>query len=694
MGVLGCGLFLWTEPYGSITMKFVFVLFGVLALSNGASIKQEDQIFDMIQSFLAEPEAFATSLGMSRVKRSAYDKAFNFNAMGVEVGIDYKDPNNKLKGGKLDLTIDNLKRLVPMAKSEKVKVSFNFDGGVSTTDGLFEMTVDYELHHKNKEVGQFKIVRSKSGKEYHTVAKLIPKSGAKKIFTAFTIDLKSDRNTYVKGTYNSDRFGNYNIDMERIPGKQMITTITGMGHVYKITGVRDSAAHTIDVKVDKDGAKLATAFLDADYSSTLNSFKADLTYVGTGNVKIDLNGPPDFSNINFEVKLNDKTVLATKTRTKIAKDMVKAEMRYVGMGHIGEGKVKFAINKKGSFMFQYLPKAGLDLKINIDRTVSGDVTTWKGLATRNGEEYLKYDNKITRKATAAAYTIDAESKFHVSGKSKLYPVFCKYGCFNDRTMDAKIYVDKAKPHKFSVDVHLKKDNEEVLTIEMNTRNNPYVFKIFAPRILPKILPTRRESIEFSADHKPGHYIKVSSNTNAISSFSVEKTGNGEERKITLNGKELVRGSASQGNNEISNTIKLPDGRHLTTTVKWRDDDMQCNKVEVILKGSERKLDATMEWDVKNPAAMTFKLDADGENKRWGKYELRREGTVGAANNKLTADWTGFSSFQNVPWPNPVNTKLNANLDFNTNDFVASVSKEAAGKTVSMSYNNGRISIDF
>merc|ERR1712168_236179 len=627
MGVLGCGLFLWTEPYGSITMKFVFVLFGVLALSNGASIKQEDQIFDMIQSFLAEPEAFATSLGMSRVKRSAYDKAFNFNAMGVEVGIDYKDPNNKLKGGKLDLTIDNLKRLVPMAKSEKVKVSFNFDGGVSTTDGLFEMTVDYELHHKNKEVGQFKIVRSKSGKEYHTVAKLIPKSGAKKIFTAFTIDLKSDRNTYVKGTYNSDRFGNYNIDMERIPGKQMITTIDGMGHVYKITGVRDSAAHTI-------------------------------------NVKIDLNGPPDFSNINFEVKLNDKTVLATKTRTKIAKDMVKAEMRYVGMGHIGEGKVKFAINKKGSFMFQYLPKAGLDLKINIDRTVSGDVTTWKGLATRNGEEYLKYDNKITRKATAAAYTIDAESKYHVSDKSKLYPVFCNFGCFNDRPMTVRIYVDKAKPYKFTADVHLKKDNEEVLTIEMNTRNNPYVFKIFAPRILPKILPTRRESIEFSADHKPGHYIKVTSNTNAISSFSVEKTGNGDERKITLNGKELVRGSASQGNNEISNTIKLPDGRHLTTTVKWRDDDMQCNKVEVILKGSERKLDATMEWDVKNPAAMTFKLDADGENKRWGKYELRREGTVGA-----------------------VNTKLNANLDFNTNDFVFSVSKEAAGKTVSMSYNN-------
>jgi len=678
---------------GSITMK-VFVLLGVLALSNGAVIKQEDQIFNAVQSFLAEPETFASSLGMSRVKRSTYDKAFNFNAMGVEVGIDYKDPNNKLKGGKLDLTIDNLKRLVPNARSEKVKVSFNFDGGVSTTDGLFEMTVDYELNHQNKEVGQFKVVRSKSGNEWHTVVEVIPKSGAVKIFTAFKIDLKSDRKTYAKGFYNSERFGNYEINVDRIPMKQMIATVTGMGHVYKITGDLDISNYVVDVKVEKDGAKLATAKLDADYTAKDYAFKADLTMVGTGNVKVDLSGPADFSNINFEVKLNDRVVLATKTRTKIDKDKVKAEMRYVGMGNIKEGKIKFAINKKGSFLFEYLPKEGLDLKITVNRVVSGDVTTWKGLATRNGEEYLKYDNKITRKATNAAYTIDAESKFHVSEKSKLYPVFCTYGCFNDRTMDAKVYIDKARPHKFSVDVHLFKDSVNVLTLEMNTRNSPYVFKILAPRILPKILPTKRESIEFSADHKPGQYLKVTSNTNAISSFSVEKTGNGEERKITLNGKELVRGSASRGNNEISNTIKLPDGKHLTTTIKWRDDDMQCNKVEVILAGSERKLNAFMEWDVKKPAAMTFKLDADGENTRWGKYQLKREGTFGAVNNKLTADWTGFSSFQNVPWPNPVNTKLNANLDFNTNDFVASVSKEAAGKTVSMSYNNGRISIDF
>merc|ERR1719309_1134336 len=109
--------------------------------------------------------------------------------------------------------------------------------------------------------------------------------------------------------------------------KQMIATIKGMGHVYKITGDLDIKvtghvykitgdldinAYTVNVKVEKDNAKLATAKLDADYAATAYAFKADLTMVGTGNVKIDLSGPADFSNINFEVKLNDRVVLATK----------------------------------------------------------------------------------------------------------------------------------------------------------------------------------------------------------------------------------------------------------------------------------------------------------------------------------------------------------------------------------------------
>merc|ERR1712200_365516 len=160
---------------------------------------------------------------------------------------------------------------------------------------------------------------------------------------------------------------------------------------------------------------------------------------------------------------------------------------------------------------------------------------------------------ITRRTKPDAYTVDAESKFYVS--------------------------EKVEPYKIYVHVDLKEDNVNVLSLEMNSRQNPYVIKIVAPRILPKLSSTGRDSVELTVDHKPGQYIKVNSNF-LFKTFSVEKTGKGDERKITLDGKELIRGAASMGKNEISNSVTLPDGKSLTTTIKWKHDDLKCNKVEI------------------------------------------------------------------------------------------------------------------
>jgi len=537
-----------------------------------------------------------------------------------------------------------------------------------------------------------KLVRSKAGKKYHTIVTAIPKSGDFKIIEGFKLDITSDHQKHLTGTFDYFDGPTYEITVDRIPMKQIVATIKADDLVYKIQGDLDLAAHTLDANVLQNNVEVAKLKVDHDSSATDYSFHANLKIQDTGSVRAQLNGTKDFTNTDFEVRFNDKVVVATKTRAKVTSTMVKAELRYVGMGKIGEGKLKFAVNKEG-FMFNYEPKTGLDLKISMKRVISGNVVEWKGLVTRNDNEYLRYDNKITRRTKPDAYTVDAESKFYVSEKSKLYPWFCTYGCFNDRTMNAKIVVEKVEPYKIYVDVQLKKDNVNVLTLEMNSRQTPYYIKIVAPRILPKLSSTGRESVELTVDHRWGQYIKVNSNF-LFKTFSVEKTGKGDERKITLDGKELIRGAASMGKNEISNSVTLPDGKSLTTTIKWKHDDLKCNKVEIKLDGTDRKLDAQMEWDAKNPAAMTFKVDIKGENPRWGKYELRRQGTFGAVHNKLTADWTGFSNLQNVPWPSPVNTKLSASLDFGKNDFVLKASKEAAGKTMAISFNNGRLSVDF
>ena len=60
---------------------------------------KEADLVDMIQGVMADPDAFATSLGMARVKRSAWDREFNLEKMGFNFKLKYIDPNNKIKVG-------------------------------------------------------------------------------------------------------------------------------------------------------------------------------------------------------------------------------------------------------------------------------------------------------------------------------------------------------------------------------------------------------------------------------------------------------------------------------------------------------------------------------------------------------------------------------------------------------------------
>jgi len=677
-----------------------------VALSSGAdlerrrrSAEQDDVLFNMVQAFISEPEAFAPSLGMSRVKRSADGRAFNFNAEGVAVNLEYKDPANKLKGGKLKVVIDNLKAKVPMARSGKVVLNLEFDGGSSTTDGLFTIKGDYELNHAIKETGTLDIVRAKSGAEYKTTATL--KSNAKgkpqQIIPGFVMDLKSNHATYLKGEYKCDDGRVYAINVDRKPLEQLIATVTGPGVNYRLQGDLSLAAKTLDVVLQKNNVELAKLKANAAVTQNTTTLTANVEAVNKA-VDVTFTLGNDLKSIILNVKFNGADILALKGKRDVLfddklKKMVKTgKIKYKSIG-FGEASVMYLI-ADGYYKFGYSPKDGKDLKILLTREQkTATVSEWHGKATRDNEVYLKYDNKIDRKAVGADYVIDAESTFHVSTQSVFHAVFCRYGCFNDRTMKAKVRFNQATPGKMVVDVALTKDGAKVLELDVQTMNNPYKFKVFAPRILPKILPTGRDSIEFDVDHNKGQYLRITSNTNLMSQFSVERTGGANnERKVMLNGKELSRGSA--GNRQFSNIINLPNGEKVTVNVNWVSDDTTKNKVVVKATGVSRNLDATLDWDLRNAAAYKIDLDAKGNNPRWGAYSLTRNIKFGAANNVMTCSITGSSNFPNAPWPNPVTTDLNASLNFNSNDFNISVKKVAKGKAVTLSYNNGRINVDF
>lgn len=674
--------------------SFLLVSALCVAVSYGAVIpSEEDALFEMAQSFLAAPEEFATALGMTRVKRSAYDKAFNFP--GMSIGIDYIDPANQLKGGKLDIKIDNLKKYFPKAKSEQVDLSINFNGGDNAKDGLFTMSVDYELNHVNKEQGTLNVERTSDGKTWTTKVSVKSKNNAAvKIITPFDMTLKSDRKTFMDGVVKCSQGETYTIKVNRVPGKKMDVIVEGMGKTYIVNGVRDGKKK-ITIDIDAAGIK-QTVELNNNSNGDKIAFSGDFNMgpYGAFNIVLDVNR--DGKSGKMDVRMGSAVVFSAVLKGKVdaTKKSAKYEVRYALASREGKVRLSLVGQPNMEFSFQYLPKGSTDLKIKITRSKAGNVIQWSGLASRGGEEYLNYKNKIEYKEISDAFTLDVNSKFHVNDKSVLHPMFCTYGCFNDRSANMKVLVKKNTPYKLSVDIELFKDAQSVLTLDINTINNPYVFKVSAPRILPKILPTGNPSIEFTADHKPGSYLKVTSNTRSLKSFSVVKVAGSNERKIELNGKELVRAGFAKGDNEISNTVTLPNGKSLTTTLSWERDDMTKNKVHLNLDGTERKLDLVAEWNFQNQGAMTFDVNANGENKRIGAYSFSRKGQISATNGKLNGAWKGQTAAAKVAWMSPVDTDVSFDLNSNTNSYVFNISKTAAGRKMSISYNNGRFSIDF
>jgi len=589
-----------------------------LAITYGAVIPREDDVlFDTIQSFLAAPDTYASALGFSRAKRSSgdWDKEFNLNSVGASVKIKYDDPNNQLKGGRAQITVDDLKKYIKRAKSSKVQLDIKFDGGASPKDGLFSMEVNYELHHDGVEKGVLTVVRSMSGGLWntHIENKNLQKPNGTPIFQAFEIKGKSDRKTMATGTYNSARFGtDYVFNVDRVPGEKMDATLEGNGKKYVMNAVVDKEDKKLTVNLNSNGFEYKLE-VDADYSGDEIELDVTLNLGSTGKYSIFFSGNKDMTNAKLAVVFNNNPFF--KVTIKGKKDLQKMNFKY-----------------------------------------------------------------------QAQFDIESEN-------SVLYQMFCDkgFGCFKQRSLKARMYFKKDKPYKIDFDLNLFKDSEEVVLVDISTLASPYVFKIKAPRILPNILPTGRKSIEFEADHNPGQYLHVKSNTNMLSSFNVDKLPNGM-RKIELNGKELLQADFNKGDNMVSQTTTLPNGKSLTTTIKWDSDNMKQNKVNLKLDGTERNLDADFEWDVTNTAAMTMKAHGKGHNNRWGDYEVSRDIKMSSMNGVFKMDVEGNSNMEKFFMPSPIKTVLKVMLDMNNNDYMLDVSKDFDGKKMGVVLNNGRISL--
>merc|ERR1712121_51275 len=500
-----------------MALKFSLLVALAAVSTYGATIPMEDSdaVFDMVQSFLAAPDQFADAFGMTRVKRSILTRDFHIKKYGTHISYKFNDANNKLKGGVLDVTIDNLKKLVPQARSSKVVLQITFNGGDSHKDGLFDASVQYELHHDGGvEKGKLNVERKLVDGKWATDVSNVKTAATKKdIFPGFTMSMKSDYKTTATGVISCSQ------------GKSINVVITGMGKTYTIDGKLDKDGKKVDINIDAAVKKITAngklVKTDKDYTVVV------VANYGNKDYTIELTGQKDYKKAGLSVKMGDVVIASVELAgdMKVKKEGEKIvevqNMKYlVSVNIMGFDKIEFKYGMQNGdkqvhkFVMQMKNVDKIEatytrkLKENYGRDIA--LTVKQG-----GKKLVQYSNQFTPSFTATHYILDVQSQFDLSKDSKTYDFFCNYGCFTKRTMKSNIKILKAKPYKIDMQTTLTKDNENVLEFVVNTVNNPYKFILKAPRLLPKILPTGRKSIEFTADYQPGKHLKIDSSTNVL-----------------------------------------------------------------------------------------------------------------------------------------------------------------------------------
>merc|ERR1712200_270151 len=264
------------------------------------------------------------------------------------------------------------------------------------------------------------------------------------------------------------------------------------------------------------GKKLDIAVNDAANGNTVltlkvnrNDKKSDIALdtslvPNLGSVGLNIDIDKVAHKATAKVLIGGSPVMILNVGSKLSKDKSKYGFSAVLTDNImgtGKSSIKLKYLKgspKMTIIFQVKPgMVGVkDFNLNIVRTATANSRDWQVDITRGGEKLIGYNLNIQANAGSSTYNID-----------------------------------------------------------IDTKNNPYKMILKAPRILPKILPSGRSSIEFNADHQPGKKLAITSNTNSLPSLIFERLSN-QDVKVILNGKELVTGGLTRSDKQISSTTTL------------------------------------------------------------------------------------------------------------------------------------------
>jgi hypothetical protein len=310
---------------------------------------------------------------------------------------------------------------------------------------------------------------------------------------------------------------------------------------------------------------------------------------------------------------------------------------------------------------------------------------------RNGETYLKASSEIT------------PNFINTQLNTKMYfptgSVFCirsaHIGCYDKYEADLKVFVDLKNKNvylnKFSINAFVKKNDETHIEFEESTKVSPYVLKINAPHMLPQLFDDpRRNTLEVTINHQEGKSLHIQTNAPEMSSFKV--TTDGVQRKLELNGEELVVVDYTKADKKFKQVLQLPNREHVTISLDWTTWDIQTNKVHMKIEAPTRKFNVDIDYFIGQAGKM--KVTFHGENPMLGKYTLQRNVNWNVDANQIDAKWTGQASFAKGPLAifSPIATDAKVNYSIANMVLNANIAKTIAGQKWGLDVSQNKISL--
>jgi len=218
----------------------------------GSVIPEEadsDDLYKTVNSYLANPVAAASALGLTRVKQREDEDTFHFEAAGVEVEFAYHKKGSPLDGGKLSVSFEKsaVAMLFPwlsgLLRTQllKVKVSIDISNIRAWRNGYFKVELGYELYyHIGSQKGLITISRDYDSEDNnvqtiveHTVGVYPP--GGPQLIPNFLVTVDSDHLTLMGGKFVSldgvVHYLNGTLDLEK---KQIILNMNYQNANYTL----------------------------------------------------------------------------------------------------------------------------------------------------------------------------------------------------------------------------------------------------------------------------------------------------------------------------------------------------------------------------------------------------------------------------------------------------------------------------